>query len=229
MQNFQFAFDQPLWFLLLIPALALTVVPYFMLSKKYRRTRNRIVSMILHTFIMVFAVSVLAGIMFTYTVPNKDNEIILLVDVSNSEESAKENRNEFIKTVLDDSRYDGYTVGVVTFGFDQRYAVQLTDDIDGIYDNYISAPSPDVSATNVAAALTYTKGLFQHPESGKIVLITDGKETDEKAEDVISSVLAQGIKVDTAYISSEAQGDIVQVSGMELPDYHVNINEECSI
>ena len=48
MQNFQFAFDQPLWFLLLIPALALTVVPYFMLSKKYRRTRNRIVSMILH-------------------------------------------------------------------------------------------------------------------------------------------------------------------------------------
>ena len=135
MQNFQFAFDQPLWFLLLIPALALTVVPYFMLSKKYRRTRNHIVSMIVHTFIMVFAVSVLAGIMFTYTVPNKDNEIILLVDVSNSEESAKENRNEFIKTVLDDSRYDGYTVGVVTFGFDQRYAVQLTDDIDGIYDN----------------------------------------------------------------------------------------------
>ncbi len=229
MQNFKFVFDQPLWYLLLIPALALTVIPYFMLSKKYRRTRNRIVSMILHTFIMVFAVSVLAGIMFTYTVPNKDNEIILLVDVSNSEESAEENRNEFIKTVLNDSRYDGYTVGVVTFGFDQRYAVQLTDDIDGIYDNYIAAPSPDISATNVAAALTYTKGLFKHPESAKIVLITDGKETDERAEDVISSVLAQGIKVDTAYISSEAQGDIVQVSGMELPDYHVNINEECSI
>ena len=35
----------PWWLLLLIPALALTLIPYFKLKKRYRRTRNRISSM----------------------------------------------------------------------------------------------------------------------------------------------------------------------------------------
>lgn len=66
------------WLLLLIPAVVLTLIPYFRLSKKYRRTRNRIISIILHLTAMTLAIFVLAGIQFTYQDNNLENEIILL-------------------------------------------------------------------------------------------------------------------------------------------------------
>ena len=67
------------------------------------------------------------------------NEILLLVDVSDTEERAKARRDEFVRTVLADGRYDGYKMGVVTFGFTQNYAVPLTYKVDDIYDMYKAA------------------------------------------------------------------------------------------
>lgn len=229
MFNFQIHFSYPWLLLLFIPAIILTLLPYLRLSKKYRRTRNRICSIILHVLVMVFSISALAGMTFSYETPNDENQIILLVDVSNSEEQAKKERDEFVQTVLRDASFDNYQVGLVTFGFDQEYAVPLTYEVDTVYAGYLSSLAPDTTATNIAAALEFTKDLFTNPQSAKIVLITDGKETDEEAKSVIRSVCAQGIKVDTAYIGSQYEGSDVQLFGIELPDYHVNVQEECAI
>ncbi|MBQ8291705.1 MAG: VWA domain-containing protein [Clostridia bacterium] len=228
MHNFSIEFSYPWLLLLLVPAVVLTLLPYFKLSKRYRRTRNRITSIVLHLTIMVLAISALAGMKFHYQIPNHENEILLLVDVSDTEEQAADTRDEFVQTVLQDSRYDNYKVGVVTFGFDQQYAVPLTAEVDGIFGKYLDAKLPDTSATNIASALSYAKGLFEYPETAKIVLITDGKETDEEASLVIRSVVAQGTKVDTVYIPSAYEGNDIQIIGVELPDYHVNALEECS-
>lgn len=229
MSNFSIVFSHPWLLLLLIPAVALTLIPYFRLSKKYRKTRNRITSMVLHMIIMVCAVFLISGMTFTYQIPNNENEIILLVDMSKTEEQSEESRDDFIQTVLYGSINDNYKVGIVTFGFDQRYAVPLTYDVESIYDDYLAAEMPDTSATNVADALTYAASLFNNPESAKIVLITDGKETDKSALTVIRSVSAQGIRVDTANITSSYGESDVQVVGIELPDYHINTDEECAI
>ncbi len=229
MQNFHLHFSHPWLLLLFIPAIALTLIPYFRLSKRYRRTRNRIVSIVLHLLVMTLAISVLAGLEFRYEIPNEKNEIIILVDKSDSEEAVQTTRDEFVKTVIDDSKFDNYNVGVVTFGFNQVYAVPMTDEVGGIYEKYLNAPLPDVSATNVAAALDYAKDLFTHPETGKIVLVTDGKETDEVALSVIRSVAARGITVDTAYVESEYESDDVQIVEVALPDYHVGLNQACEI
>ena len=228
MHNFSIEFSYPWLLLLLIPAVGLTLLPYFRLSKRYRKTRNRITSIVLHITIMVLAISALAGMKFHYQVPNHKNEILLLVDVSDTEEQAADTRDEFIQIVLQDSRYDNYKVGIVTFGFDQQYAVPLTDDIGSIYRKYLDADLPDTSATNIAGVLSYAKDLFEYPETAKIVLITDGKETDEEASLIIRSVVAQGTKVDTVYIPSAYEGDDIQILGVELPDYHVNALEECA-
>ncbi len=229
MRNFKIVFDEPLLLLLLIPALFFTLLPYFRLSKRYRRTRNRITSMILHFTTMVLAICVLAGICFTYEVPNSKNELILLVDVSDTENVSEEQRDEFVYTVLSNCEGSGVKVGVVTFGFDQEYAVKMTENIGDVYDRYLEAELPNTTATNVASALRYTRDLFENPETAKIVLITDGKETDEEARNVIRSVSAKGIKVDTAYIPSGYVGDDVQLMDITLPDYHVGVNEECPI
>ncbi len=229
MTDFTITFDRPWLMLLLIPALALTLITYFLLPKRYRKTRNRIVSMVLHMCVMTLCISVLSGMKFQYRIPNVENEIILLVDVSDTTEESKDAREDFMRTVISESKYDNYKVGVVTFGFTQQYAVPLTFDTETIFEQYQNAPLPDTSATDIAAALRYTSTLFNYRDSAKIVLISDGKETDEEATNVIRSISAQGTKIDTVYINSDYSTDNVQVIGVEFPTYHVNVNEECTI
>ena len=63
MHNFRLVFSISPWLmLLLIPAVAIALIPHFRLSKKYRRTRNRITSLVLHLLVMFFSISVLAGL-----------------------------------------------------------------------------------------------------------------------------------------------------------------------
>ena len=227
MRNFAIQFEHPWLLLLLIPAFALTLILYLMINKRFRRTRNRVVSVVLHSIVMVLCIFVLAGITFQYDVTNLENEIILLVDVSETEAQSAQKRDEFIQNVIDESGLDGYKVGVVTFGFDQHYAVPLTYNTGSIYDAYLRAELPDTSATNIASALKFVsdQNLFENPETAKIVLISDGKETDEDASAVIGAIAKKGITVDTVYISSEFEDDRVQVVGVEFPDYHINLNE----
>ena len=229
MLSIKIQFARPWLLFIFLAGLAITLILYFTLSKKYRRTRNRITSMVLHLVVFALAVATLAGMLIVYDVPNKENEIILLVDVSDTEQQAASQRDDFIDTVLRQGRYDNYRIGIVTFGYDQVYAVPLTDQVDTIMQTYQSAELPDVSATDIAAALTYTSTLFTHTESAKIVLVTDGKETDENASSVIRSIAAQGIKVDIANIASEYRGETLQLIEVQLPEYHVRPGEEQTI
>lgn len=230
MYNLTIELLYPLLLLLLIPALLMTLIPYFRLSKRYRRTRNRITGLVLRILVMTMAILTLSGLRFLYQTPNEENEIILLVDVSDSQTEIVEERNELVQTILDYSQYDGYKVGIVTFGYDQEYAVPLTNnvDVDEMYEKYVLS-EPDTTATNIAAALNYTRGLFNNPKTSKIVLITDGKQTDENATTAIKSIAAYGIKVDTAYISAEPYEIDAQAVEVIFPEYHVTQNDPCSI
>ncbi len=229
MRNFSIYFSHPWLLLLIIPAIAFTLIPYFMLSKKYRKTRNRITSIVLHCIIMVLAISVLAGIEFRYQVPNPENEVIFLVDVSDTQQDVADKRDDFLRLALNDGRDGNVKIGVVTFGFDQMYAVPFTRDVSTVFQKYQKANKPNTSATDIAAALEFAKDLFENPETAKIVLVTDGKETDEEAMAAIRLVSAGGTKVDVAYISSQYIEDDLQVVGVEMPDYHVNSEEQFSL
>jgi len=233
MHNFRLVFSISPWLMLLfIPAVAIALIPHFRLSKKFRRTRNRITSLTLHLLVMFFAISVLAGLKISYQIPNENNEIIYLVDVSDSEESSGETRDEFVRNVLIESSFDNFRVGLVTFGYDAKYVAPITSDVNSVYDKYensLKNDLPDCTASNIAAALEFTKGLFENPTSAKIVLISDGKETDESAMQEIRSVSSMGIKVDTVCISSDFESDGIQVVGVNVPEYHIGINENFSV
>ena len=211
MTNFQINFEHPWFLLLLIPAIALPLISYFKLSKRYRFTRNRITSLSLHITVMVLSIAVLAGLSFSYFLPNTDNEVILLVDASYSNaEDSQEDTDDFIKEVVatTDSKFK---LGIVTFGYDQVYASRLTTDTSRTYANYVQAPSPNTTATDIASALTYTAELFKKPETARIVLITDALETDGEAANVIKSIASKGIHVDTVYFSGEELDREVQI------------------
>ena len=228
MINFNIKFSNPWLLLLLVLAAILTLVPYFRMQKRYRCTRNRITSMVLHIIIMVLTVAVLAGMTLEYDLPNKDNEVILLVDVSQSGEETLENKDEFIKAVIDRSNAK-YRLGIVTFGFDQVYAATLSDSTDGMYAAYLQSQKPDTSATDIASALKYAASLFTNPQAARIVLISDAVETDNEAASVIKGIAAQGIKVDTVYFPQEAVSNEVQLMEMTTPDEKINVGEQFSV
>ena len=234
MSNFPIQFTTPWLLLLIIPLVGVGLLLYFLSNKKYRRTRNRIISLVLHCLVSVLCVFVLSGVYIRYDISNEANEVLFVVDVSDSGVNSEQTRDDFMKAALETGAwYKGYKVGVVTFGFDQKYAVPLTDDVDSVYDEYMAARLPsETGGTDIASALTYASKLFTENASAKIVLVTDGKETDNRAEEVIQSVTARGILVDTAYIPSSfglEEGGDVQVLGVEYPEYHLNPNDQFTL
>ncbi len=219
MSNIYFTFEYPWLLLLLIPAILLSVIPYFRTPRKYRRNRNRIISLAAHMGAVALSVLLLSGMVMHYNIPNKSNQVILLVDSSYSNIEEKENKDEFVKQVLDVAE-DGFQVGIVKFGIDQAYVSKLSYDIDEVYDNYLLSEDPAAYATDIEEALKYTAALFDNPQSAKIVLISDGIETDGSVLSAIRSVGVQGIKVDVRCFPN-GEYDDVQITGVEIPDENI--------
>lgn len=225
MTNFKIVFANAWFLLLLIPVLLLTLLPYFRMEKKYRRTRNRVVSVVLRCLVAVLVVSLVAGIGFNYDLPNDKNELMIVVDMSDSGKNTDEQRDDFVRTLIDQAN-DGIKVGVVTFGYDQVYAAPLSNDKDGVYRNYKQANLPDVTATDISSALSFAADKFAYPETAKIVLVSDGEETDGRAADVISSVVAKGIDVDARYLSCDRTEREAQICSVNFPDNQPQLNVE---
>ena len=227
MLNFRITFEQPWLLLLLIPAFFFGVLPYFRSPKKYRRTRNRILSVVLHCTALSLAILVLAGITFQYDLPNKENEVILLVDKSDSNNKSDDLKDDFVAEVLKNTQ-SNFKIGIVTFGYDQVYAATLNTDANAVLKEYQRASDPDTSGTDFEAAIQYAANLFTKPESARIVILSDGVETDGNANAVIRSLASTGIKVDTVHFPDEESDDI-QILAVHYPDTTIRHGESFEV
>ena len=208
---------------MLIPAVGLTLISYFRLNKRYRCSRNRIVSIVMHLIVMFLGIAVLAGFTIEYHTPDTEKEVILLVDVSKTTKEMKYRTDDFVRTVIDNCD-SLYKLGIVKFGYDQVYAVELSSDTSKMYSTYTSSADPDITATDIASALTYSASLFETPENARIVLMTDALETDSLAENAIKTLVAKGISVDTVYIPGEDVEQEVQIVDATQSVSKVEIN-----
>lgn len=225
MTNFSINFTHPWLLLLIIPAILLTIIPYFRMNKKYRATRNRIVSIVLHSVVMFLTVTVLAGVAIDYDKPNKENEVLLVVDESMSGAAGENEKNRFIQSVIE-SGNSMFRLGIVSFGFDQVYSAELTADMSSVYADYLNAPKPDTTATDIDAALTYSASLFENPETARIVLITDALETDGTASNAIKKVAAMGITVDTVFFYEDRTNTETQIVSVQLPNERLEVGKK---
>ncbi len=239
MENFKVQFSVSPWLLLLIiPFLALTFFLYFRMEKRYRKSKNRILSMILHTIVSVLCVILLSGMFFSWETPNVENELCILVDASYSEQQAGSRVNSFVKEILD-SNNGRSNIAIVTFGFDQKIALEMDDhNPEKAYQTYLDAEKPDTSATDIAAALKFVydpatgksggesgKTIFEYPESARILLISDGLETDEDALGVAKRISMEGIHIDTSFFPSSSVAPDVWITSVTQPDRKFSLGD----
>ena len=211
----------------MIPVLLLALLPHFLTEKKYRRTRNRIISLVAFLVASILAVNLLAGISFTYENPNENNELIVLVDVSESGVTERGEKDALVESIVSISDGD-YNVGVVKFGYGQVYAAEMTSNTERAISDYYASADPDTTASDIASALEYAMSILTHPQSAKIVLLSDGIETDGEALSAIRAIAARGVRVDTVYFPTEEVPE-VQILSVDIPEQYLMIDEPFTV
>lgn len=227
MNSINLQFDNPWIMLALIPAIALALWPYLKIKKHRRRTRNRVVSMILHIVILFMITSVFANFKVRVEDVLLEKDTIILVDVSDSSFSSKDKIDNYIETILED--YDNPNkVGIVTFGNGSDYVAKLSTDaasVYGTYKNYEVENKRD--ATNIEEALLYSQSILGK-DGGRIIILTDGLETDGDAIVTASKLAVDDVQIDAVFFGTEPLEKEIQITNLEVEE-PVSLDTETNI
>ena len=200
MSSFSVQFNN-IWLLfLIIPALLLSILPLFIFSKRFKRfTIARIISTVLHINIAVLLVFSMVGMTFTSQIITVRSQVIIVVDLSDSTLPVQERQiNDFIQATILESD-NNHDIGIVTFGANQVLAAPLGGGNAGVFNTFRNAQRPIGNASNIAAALNFAANQFSNRADGRIILISDGFETDGDALSVARALESSGVRIDTVF------------------------------
>lgn len=206
------SFSNPLWLLAIIPLAILVILPYLLAIRKENRSKSATVSIILHILIILCVIFGVAGTIVTTVMT--ETSVYVVADVSYSANRNLDRVDGYIRD-LSGNLPDRSKMGVVAFGKDQKLITDLGGEFLSVKDSGV-----DDSATNIADALDYTAGLFEESVIKRIVLITDGKETDtgatQKLIATIENLYNKGVYVDAIYLNDNLPEDAkeLQISGV---------------
>ena len=213
MNNFKF--NNPWLLFLIIPLVVLIVVGFFMMKKEKRYTKKNIISFSLH-----LVIAVLISVAFadpSYLTVDKETDVFILVDASASEKTSIDRIDKAIKDVRAAALETPNTkVGVIPFAKEAKTLVELGGSFNSINDIY-NDESFDYTATNLEEALLYTAEQFDSDSYKRIVLISDGNETDGAAINTIETLMQEGITVDVINLKADFPVEI-SLTGINYTD-----------
>ncbi|MBE6559179.1 MAG: VWA domain-containing protein [Ruminococcaceae bacterium] len=208
------SFDNPLLLLAAIPVLLLLIIPFVIAIRKENKSKSTTVSIILHIIIVILVALAAAGTVATTIIT--ETHVYVVADVSYSAHENLDKVDEYIAD-LQDKLPENSKVGVVCFGKDYTLLTPMGEEILSVKNAEV-----DDSATNISAALNYVSTLFPQDVIKRVVLITDGKETDDGATaefiQAVENLYHNDIYLDAIYLDDNLpDGAIeVQVSGVDL-------------
>ena len=138
---------------------------------------------------------------------------IFLVDLSDSNRQNRMAMEEYLKETLE-AMPARNQYGIVTFGRDAQTEQLLTRDTS--FAGLLSMP--DETATNFETALSRALALFPAGGGGRIVFLTDGKETQGELARM-APALASGQTELLALLYDAERGTDAYVENVELPSY----------
>lgn len=211
MNNIELAFERPLLLLLLIPVLAVILLPFFLLPKHRRKGVKRILPLVLHCVMALLLCMILAG--FTIIKVSDEQSVLLLVDLSYSTQRVKDEikaRTEELLSIIDETT----PVGVVAFGKEQAYLLDLEST-----DRQADLSTAVGEATDLESALDYALSLAPEDRAYRVILLSDGKQNAGQAEDAAYRLAESGVRVDALYFDSTLKGvPEMQISSFSAPE-----------
>ena len=211
-------FDNPWLLLIAVPLIVLFTVPFVLAVRKDNRNAHNVASQVMHVLLAIIIAFAAAGTSITTVLTQ--THVYVVADVSYSANKNLDTIDNIIKNKLVLPKNS--KVGIVTFGKDYELLCDLTDQKNVVsVKKSIENKTVDDSETNIAEALEYAGTLFEKDVIKRVVLITDGKQTDEvdtsAMRRAIDSLESQDIKVDAYFLDSNLSSDKpeVQISGAE--------------
>jgi len=171
----------------------------------------------------------MAGVVMDVHSYNLSSEVIIVVDFSDSSQMRQEEMISFVEQIITES--DGnHSIGVVTFGRDAHLAVAPRSNHSRIVEDLRASERPRAGATNIAAALELAREQIVHLEEGRIILLSDGLETDGFARPVVESIARQGIRVDSVFFPAETPSTEVRIASITVPlPTEISLNNPMSV
>ena len=205
--------DNPIYLFILIPLILLIVIPFAIAIRKDNRSKSVVTSLVIHLLIACLVALGLAGTTIT-TIMTK-TQVVIVADVSYSANRNLDTVDAYINKVVGELP-ENSEVGIVCFGKDSQQLTSFGDDVVSVKGHGV-----DDSATDIAQALMYAKDLFSDGVIKRIVLITDGKQTDTEATgqlvSAVEEIHASNIYIDAMYLDDNIKDgeNEVQVSDVE--------------
>ena len=212
-------FDNPYLLLIAVPLIVLFTVPFVLAVRKDNRNGHNIASQVMHVLMAIIIAFAAAGTSIVTVLT--ETHVYVVADVSHSASKNLDTIDNIIKNELKLPKNS--QVGLIVFGKEAEELGQFTTqkNVKSVK-NY----TVDDSETNIAEALDYAGRCFareEHEEAIKrVVLITDGRQTDEvdtsAMRRAVDTLISNDIKVDAYFVDDmpTAGTPEVQISSAEF-------------
>lgn len=200
-----------------IPLVIALAVGFFLLPKHRRKSKKNLISLGLHFLMVVTLTLTFVDIRFLHT--SEATEMIILADCSDSTKESVDELDSTIEDIYNQGKNNNYKVGVVAFASSTENLVKIGDSYRlGKIKEVFSKDGFDSSSTNIQNALSYSKDLFSEDSIKRIVLVSDGKETDSSAIETIEELIQDSITIDAVYLNDNISDDIA-ITGVDYTDH----------
>jgi len=201
------------WLLFLIlPLVVLSVVGFFLIPKGRRKTPRNVISFVLH-----LVMSVVLGLSFAdirFLKASSKSELYVVADLSDSSKENIAKIDGLIKDIQNQTKNQDTKVGVVGFAKDPVLLVKAGGSFTSVEDSLKKVDGFDASATNLESAITYTDSLYSSDVLKRMVIVSDGMETDGKAVRTVDQLLQDNVEVNAISLSAPSS-DEVAVTGID--------------
>lgn len=190
----------------------LCVVPFAISVRRENVNGHNIASLSLHIVIALLIAFMSAGT-YVQAVVTK-TQVVVVADVSYSAEKNLDTIDGYVKD-LKKRMPRNSKMGVVCFGKDYELVTPI-----GKRFNTVKNSSVDKTETNATDALEFAGTLFKEDSLKRIVLITDGRQSDMRDSSslrrTVDDLAANNVRVDAIYIDDTISetADEVQITGV---------------
>lgn len=204
-------FDNAYWLLIALPILIIIAVPFAIAVRKDNVNGHNIASLCIHVVMAAIIAFAAAGAHIVNVVT--ETNVYVLADVSYSANKNLDEIDGYIKN-LSGNLPRNSKAGVICFGRDYKLVAGMGSNLKRVS---VKNSGVDDTATDINGALEYAGSLFKDGVIKRIVLITDGTQSDSRAnlKTAVDSLKAQGVKFDAIYLNDNLPDGVneVQISG----------------